>query len=56
MTSFQTMQDMVVVHRTGMSDMMISRLVELANWSSGLACLVAVQIEASGREAYYRVR
>ncbi len=43
MKSFQTMQDMVVVHRTGMSDMMISRLVELANWSSGLACLVAVQ-------------
>ena len=33
MTSFQTMQDMVVVHRAGMSDIMISRLVELANWS-----------------------
>ena len=41
--SFQTMQDMFVIHRTGMSDVLICRLVEMACWKAGLEGLVAIQ-------------
>jgi len=41
--AFQTMQDMFVIHRAGMSDVLICRLVEMACWKAGLEGLVAIQ-------------